>query len=91
MPHTCRNCKRTFSTELELELHLDTCSAGQLFCDECGGAFTEGAATGDGGAYRSPKEGGERNRNRDDTPQVTDARGPKQETSPNDYCSLSPV
>jgi len=24
MPHICRDCKRTFNTELELELHRDT-------------------------------------------------------------------
>ncbi|WP_225334087.1 HVO_2901 family zinc finger protein [Halomicrobium urmianum] len=56
MPHTCRNCKRTFSTELELELHRDTCSAGELICDDCGERFAERTATTDGWHYRCPNE-----------------------------------
>lgn len=56
MPHTCRNCKRTFSSELELELHQDNCNEGQLFCEECGERFTEGSATEDGWHYRCPTE-----------------------------------
>lgn len=78
MPHTCRNCKRTFSTELELELHLDTCSAGQLFCDECGGRFTERAATEDGWHYRCPNEECAGSGIGDDIHQVSDARVAKQ-------------
>lgn len=56
MTHTCRNCKRTFATELELSLHQDTCSDGQLFCDECGERFPERSATTDGWHYRCPTE-----------------------------------
>lgn len=54
MTHTCRDCKRTFSSELELELHRDTCSEGQLICDSCGERFAERAATTDGWHYRCP-------------------------------------
>lgn len=54
MPHTCRNCKRTFSSELELELHQDNCADGQLFCDSCGTRFSEADATEDGWHYRCP-------------------------------------
>ena len=54
MTHVCRDCKRAFSTELELELHRDTCSQGELFCDECGERFAEGTATEDGWHYRCP-------------------------------------
>ena len=57
MPHTCRNCKRTFSSELELDLHQDTCSEGDLFCDRCGSRFAERTATTDGWHYRCPTEG----------------------------------
>jgi hypothetical protein len=57
MTHTCRDCKRTFSTELELELHQDNCSDGQLFCDVCGERFAERTATEDGWHYRCPDEG----------------------------------
>ena len=56
MTHTCRDCKRTFSSELELELHRDTCSEGQLICDSCGERFAERAATTDGWHYRCPNE-----------------------------------
>ena len=56
MTRTCRNCKRTFGSRLQLELHLDVCSAGQLFCDECGDRFAERAATEDGWHYRCPNE-----------------------------------
>lgn len=52
--HTCRSCKRTFSSELELELHQDTCKDGQLFCDSCGSRFAEAEATEDGWHYRCP-------------------------------------
>lgn len=53
--HTCRSCKRTFSSELELELHRDTCEDGQLFCDSCGSRFAEAEATEDGWHYRCPE------------------------------------
>jgi len=56
MPYTCRDCKRTFNTELELELHQDNCSDGQLFCDVCGERFAERTATEDGWHYRCPDE-----------------------------------
>jgi hypothetical protein len=56
MAHTCRDCKRTFSTELELDLHRDTCDAGQLFCDNCGERFAERAGTTDGWHYSCPTE-----------------------------------
>jgi hypothetical protein len=56
MTHTCRDCKRTFSTELELELHQDNCSDGELFCDVCGERFAERTATEDGWHYRCPDE-----------------------------------
>ncbi|PSP82976.1 transcriptional regulator [Halobacteriales archaeon QS_1_68_17] len=56
MAHTCRTCNRTFGTELELELHRDTCSADQLFCDVCGERFPERTATTDGWHYRCPTE-----------------------------------
>jgi hypothetical protein len=54
MPHTCRECKRTFNSELELELHQDNCEDEQLFCDACGTRFPEGEATEDGWHYRCP-------------------------------------
>jgi hypothetical protein len=54
--HTCRNCKRTFSTELELELHRDSCTDDQLFCTECGERFAERRATTDGWHYACPSE-----------------------------------
>ena len=56
MPRTCRDCKRTFGSELELELHKDKCSDGQLFCEQCGERFAESAATDDGWHYRCPTE-----------------------------------
>ncbi|MFC6721669.1 HVO_2901 family zinc finger protein [Halobacteriaceae archaeon SHR40] len=56
MVHTCRNCKRTFSSELELDLHQDNCTEGDLFCDRCGERFSERKATTDGWHYRCPTE-----------------------------------
>ncbi|MFB6206592.1 MAG: HVO_2901 family zinc finger protein [Haloglomus sp.] len=57
MAHVCRNCKRTFSTELELELHRDTCeAASQLVCKECGEKVSERRATRDGWHYRCPND-----------------------------------
>lgn len=57
MAHVCRNCKRTFSTELELELHRDTCeAASQLVCRECGEKVSERRATRDGWTYRCPND-----------------------------------
>lgn len=57
MTHICRNCKRAFTSKLELELHRDNCSADQLFCEQCGERFAEQAATTDGWHYRCPNEG----------------------------------
>jgi hypothetical protein len=54
--HTCRNCNRTFSNELEYELHVDTCGADQLLCRECGDKFSEQVATRDGWHYRCPND-----------------------------------
>jgi len=71
--HICRNCKRTFGTELELELHRDTCSDGQLYCDECGDRFTERAATEDGWHYRCPNDDCDGTGIDDDIHKVSDA------------------
>ncbi|EMA38498.1 transcription regulator/DNA-binding protein [Halococcus hamelinensis 100A6] len=56
MTHTCRNCKRTFGSELELELHRDGCSDAQLFCEVCGDRFAERTATTDGWRFACPNE-----------------------------------
>lgn len=56
MVHSCRNCKRTFATKLELELHRDTCTDAQLFCECCGERFAERRATKDGWHYECPTE-----------------------------------
>jgi len=56
MTHICRDCKRTFTSELDLELHRDTCSRGQLFCGNCGERFAERTATEDGWHYRCPND-----------------------------------
>lgn len=74
MPHTCRNCKRTFNSELELDLHRDNCVEGDLFCDRCGSRFTEQSATEDGWHYRCPTEGCEGEGIGDDIRKVSDAR-----------------
>jgi len=55
MPPLCRDCGRTFSTELELDFHRETCSENQLFCEACGSRFAESAATEDGWHYRCPE------------------------------------
>ena len=57
MPHRCRDCKQTFESSLELSLHIDVCTDGQLFCDCCGERFAERVATEDGWHYRCPTEG----------------------------------
>jgi len=74
MPHTCRNCKRTFSSELELSLHEDNCGDGQLFCDECGERFAEEDATEDGWHYRCPTEDCDGEGIGEDIRKVTDVR-----------------
>jgi DNA-directed RNA polymerase subunit RPC12/RpoP len=56
MVHTCRNCKRTFATELQYELHRDTCWNDRLICTQCGERFAERSATEDGWHYRCPNE-----------------------------------
>lgn len=56
MTHTCRDCNRTFTSELEYELHRDTCSTDQLVCEQCGKRFPERTATEDGWHYRCPTE-----------------------------------
>lgn len=57
MTHTCRNCKRTFTSKLQYELHRDTCSAEALICEECGEQFDERRATRDGWHYACPNDG----------------------------------
>lgn len=74
MPHTCRDCKRTFTTELELELHQDNCEDGQLFCDCCGTRFGEGEATEDGWHYRCPEPDCDGSNIGEDIHRVTDVR-----------------
>lgn len=56
MANTCRNCKRTFTSELELELHQDVCSDAQLFCERCGERFAERTATTDGWRFSCPND-----------------------------------
>ncbi|WP_332899254.1 MULTISPECIES: transcriptional regulator [unclassified Haladaptatus] len=56
MVHTCRNCKRAFTSKLDLQLHQDNCSDAQLFCSQCGERFAERRATRDGWYYRCPTE-----------------------------------
>jgi hypothetical protein len=54
--HSCRNCGRTFASELKYELHRDTCGEDELLCRECGERFGERRATEDGWHYRCPNE-----------------------------------
>lgn len=56
MAHICRNCKQHFGSELELELHRDTCSDAQLFCKVCGERFAERTATKDGWQFSCPND-----------------------------------
>ncbi|QCC50579.1 hypothetical protein [Halapricum salinum] len=74
MVHTCRHCKRTFTDELAYELHQDTCSSGQLYCDECGERFAERTATRDGWHYTCPTEDCDGTGIGEDIHQVRDAR-----------------
>lgn len=74
MPHTCRDCKRTFSSELELDLHQDNCKDGDLFCDRCGNRFSEASATEDGWHYHCPESNCDGDGIGDDIHQVTDVR-----------------
>ena len=54
MTHTCRNCNRTFTSELRYELHQDKCSDETLVCSQCGEKFSERRATRDGWHYNCP-------------------------------------
>lgn len=56
MAHTCRDCNRTFGSELELELHKDKCGTDMLICEKCGERFAERGATRDGWHYRCPTD-----------------------------------
>ena len=56
MTHTCRNCKRTFTSRLDYELHRDTCSSDALVCQRCGERFAERNATRDGWHYTCPND-----------------------------------
>jgi hypothetical protein len=56
MTHTCRNCKRTFTSELRYELHQDKCSDEMLVCSQCGEKFSERRGTRDGWHYRCPND-----------------------------------
>lgn len=57
MSHVCPNCHRAFETELQLELHRDTCGADDLVCGACGEQFSESVATRDGWHYACPNDG----------------------------------
>lgn len=72
--HTCRNCHRTFSTELALELHRDSCADGDLLCRECGERFRERDATTDGWHYHCPNDACDGNGRGDDIVEVDHAR-----------------
>lgn len=54
--HKCRDCGRTFSSELDYELHRDTCGQDRLLCRACGNRFGEREATTDGWHYQCPSE-----------------------------------
>lgn len=56
MTQTCRNCNRTFTTELKYRLHVDTCGEDELICGQCGERFSERHATEDGWHYSCPNE-----------------------------------
>ena len=56
MTHVCKNCKQTFTSKLQYELHRDTCSSEALICERCGEQFSERQATRDGWHYACPSE-----------------------------------
>ena len=56
MTHTCKNCKQTFTSKLQYELHRDTCSSEALICGRCGEQFSERQATRDGWHYACPSD-----------------------------------
>lgn len=72
--YTCSNCNKTFSTELALELHEDSCAEGDLLCRQCGERFREGEATRDGWHYECPSEGCDGSGRGEDIVEVADAR-----------------
>jgi DNA-directed RNA polymerase subunit RPC12/RpoP len=74
MDYTCRDCKRTFGTELELDLHRDNCDDGQLICRVCGERFAEADGTDDGWHYRCPDSDCGGSGIGDDIHRVTDIR-----------------
>jgi DNA-directed RNA polymerase subunit RPC12/RpoP len=41
MPYTCRGCSRTFSDELDRDLHAERCVENTLRCRGCGESFDE--------------------------------------------------
>jgi hypothetical protein len=72
--HTCTHCSRTFQSELQYELHVDTCGENQLLCRECGDRFSERAATRDGWHYRCPSEDCDGEGLTEDIVELTDAK-----------------
>lgn len=56
MSHTCETCGSSFSSELKLDLHRDSCGDDQLFCRECGERFAADRATQDGWFYTCPND-----------------------------------
>ena len=56
MTHVCKNCKQTFASKLQYELHRDTCSSEALICERCGEQFSERQATRDGWHYACPSD-----------------------------------
>jgi hypothetical protein len=74
--HTCRNCNQSFTTELALDIHKDTCADADLFCQVCGERFREGEATRDGWHYRCPNEDCDGEGREEDLFSVEDAKVP---------------
>lgn len=56
MTHGCERCGAAFESEVDLAIHRDRCTDGELFCDDCGDRFREADATDDGWTYRCPNE-----------------------------------
>lgn len=75
--HSCRNCNRTFSSKLDLELHEDGCEAGELLCRECGSRFRERDATRDGWHYECPDDDCEGSGRGEEIVEVDRARVPQ--------------
>ena len=72
--HTCQHCSRSFQSELQYELHADTCGEDRLLCRECGERFSEQSATRDGWHYRCPAEGCDGTGLTEDIVKVSDAK-----------------